>query len=180
MDWKEKFHVVISSDEINDEIEADFYLKDAGAKNDFLEKIKLEYPFVTDDYLNFLRMTDGADIAQCSFLETNNFDDFASQYGQTYSKKTWMPFGFEAGGDPLLLHFSGKIAMGDGKANHENVVFLANNFSDFLNNVLMGSKYASIFRIEEDNFSEFYQNEVEDDPWLAFLVKRNWVEIKKQ
>jgi len=177
MDWKDKFRIVNSCIDTNEDIEQDFYIKSEGAPNDFVLKLKAIYPFVTEDYLQFLEMTDGADIAQCRFLEANNFDSFAEQYGQSYPKKSWMPIGYEAGGDPLLLHKNGKIALGEGKANKEVFTFLASNFSEFISEVLMGQRYASIFRIEKGEFNEFYEDELDDDPWLAFLIQNQWVRI---
>jgi len=177
MNWKDKFTIVSSGIDTNEDIEQDFFIKGKGAPYEFISKLKAEYPFVTEDYIQFLEMTDGADIAQCRFLESNNYDSIAPQYGGTYSKERWMPIGYEAGGDPILLHNSGKIALGEGKSNKESFIYLAENFSDFLCEVIMGPRYASIFRIVQDKYDEFYAEELEEDPWLAFLVENGWVKI---
>jgi hypothetical protein len=177
MDWKDKFRIVNSCIDTNEDIEQDFYIKGKGASSEFILKLKSRYPFVSEDYLQFLEITDGADIAQCRFLEEGDFDSIAGQYGQIYPKERWMPFGYEAGGDPLLLGNSGKVALGEGKANKEVFIILANSFSEFLCEVLMGQKYASVFRVEQDEYDKFYKEEIEDDPWLAFLVKNQWIII---
>jgi len=177
MNWKDKLLFVASCVDTNDEIQDDFYLKNVGTKSDFISNLKIEYPFVTKDYIEFLELTDGADIAQCRFLEKSNFYSVSNSYNDIYAKETWMPFGYEAGGDPLLLHSSGKIALGDCKANKDTFVFLADDFSKFISEVIMGQKYASLFRVHVQHYNNFYKNELEDDPWLAFIVKNEWLKI---
>jgi len=180
MSWKEKFNLVISCLDGNEDIEQDFYIKAHGVSNIFIDNLKVNYPFITNDYLEFLEITDGADIAQCVFFGVDDFDSSARLYVDVFSKEDWMPFAYEAGGDPLLLHKNGKIFLGDGKSNKESFIFLANSFSDFLCDVLMGQRYASIFRIEEIEHHKFYKEELEDDenPWLTFLVNNKWISGK--
>ncbi len=179
MNWKEKFQVIklCSDEELLGLIEDDFYVKDKGSSVEFIKNIRALYPFVTDDYIEFLNMTNGADIAQCRFLEEDNFDSIAMVHSGSYPKEKWMTFGLDAGGNPILLHESGKVALGEGKANKEIYTFVADSFSDFLSEVIMGQRYASIYRIEPDKFIEFYKAEIEEDPWLDFLIKIRWIAV---
>lgn len=180
MNWKEKIEFIASCLEDNEEIEQDFYLKDNGAAKAFLDTLVNAFPFVQEDYLEFLKISDGADIAQCRLLSEREFKSGSSLYSDRYLKYEWMPFGYEAGGDPLLLNRNGKIFLGEGKSSSNDALFIADSFSDFLCNVLMGQRYASIFRVlDTSDQLEFYNEELEegDDPWLTFLVKNNWISV---
>ncbi|GAA4441562.1 SMI1/KNR4 family protein [Bremerella cremea] len=177
MDWNEKFAVVEACLEVNEEIEQDFYLQPSGVSADGLSSLQAEFPFVSDDYLRFLQRTNGADIAQCRFVEVERIPAAIEQYGDVYLPKRWLPFGYDAGGDPLLLHESGQVALGDGTSSSETFEFLADTFADFLENVLMGQRYGAIFRIPLDEQITFYEEELDDDPWLAFLVEQTWLRI---
>lgn len=177
MDWKEKFAVVAACLETHEEIEQDFYIQPEGAPADLITKVRADFPFVSDDYLQFLALTNGADIAQCRLVEGEGLESMPEQYGDVYPKECWLPFGWEAGGDPLLLHESGKVAIGEGKSNDEAVEFAADSFADFLSNVLMGQRYAATYRIPDEEQLEFYHTEIDEDPWLTFLVEQKWVRL---
>ena len=176
MDWVAKFDAVVASLETDVSIEQDFFVKEHGAKESFLNKLESDYPFVPDDYVRFLRMTDGATIAQCRFLGSANFDSLAPLHSDTYPKNDWLLIGLDPGGDPLLLHKTRKVAIGEGKSSSGNFEVLASNFGEFLCDVLMGQRFASVFRVRDDH-QRFYEGEIDQDPWIAYLVKQGWIKI---
>jgi hypothetical protein len=179
MNWKEKFRFVSQYLEANDDIDQDFYIKEAGANSETLSVLSTKYPFISEEYIEFIRVTDGADIAQCRLYGSSEYAHGEEMYSGEYKNNEWFPFGHEAGGDPLLLEHSGKVAIGTGKSVSGEFEYIANNFSEFLSEILMGTNYPSIFRIGKENYSEFIQRELEsgDDPWLNFLVKQKWLYI---
>jgi hypothetical protein len=177
MKWKEKFKVASGYVELDEDLEQDFYLKEFGANDDFISMLRDKYPYISEDYIYFLKLTDGADIAQCTFFSSTTFSRGAEMYSDIYPDSNWFPFGHEAGGDPLMLHNSGKVAIGHGKSTSGEFNFLANSFSDFLNEIIMGPRYPSIFRLEEKDYTDFYKEELEEDPWLAFLIEQKWINV---
>lgn len=170
--------MVLSNLDVDDSIEQDFYVKDSGVSSQFLEKLKKEYPFTPQSYIDFLEYTNGADIAQCRFLEENNFDVYTSQYSLSYPKQNWLVFGFDAGGRPLLINLCGNVCLGEKYSTNEEFIHLANSFSEFLTEVIMGQNYALLFDIEPCDKRDFYIEEIGEDPWLAFLVKQNWINLR--
>ena len=177
MNWIDKLNAVEACLETNEDIEQDFYIKQSGASRHLIAKLQVDFPWVAEDYIRFLELTNGADIAQCRFVECERLGSSLEMYGETYPTERWLPFGFEAGGDPLLLHKSGKVALGKGKSNSEEFQYLADSFSSFLSDVIMGQRYASIFRIPQDEHAAFYAEAIGEDPWLAFLVEQEWLKL---
>ena len=177
MNWKSKFKIISQRIETNDDIEQDFYVKEKGASSESISELQKKYPFVSEEYIEFIKFTDGADIAQCRLYGTTEYSNGEEMYSEEYPKDIWFPFGHEAGGDPLLLHQNGKVAIGKAKNISGEYQYLASNFSEFLSEVLMGSLFPSIFRVNEESFGEFIKEELEseEDPWLMFLVEQKWL-----
>ena len=177
MNWKDKFKIVSSCLETNEEIEQDFYIKDIGASDAAISLIHQKYLFLPQDYFDFLRVTDGADIAQCRLFGSTKYIRASEIYTEVYPEETWFVFGAESGGDPLLIGCTGKVIIGAGKSYSGEFELLPNSFSDFLSEVIMGPKYPMIFGIKESGFSAFVKAEEKEDPWLAFLIERKWLTI---
>ena len=175
MNWKEKFKIVHKDCETNEDIDSDFYIKGEGASESFLKQLKEEYPFLPLDYFEFLKFTNGADIAQCVLVGNDNFTMTVENYSDVFEKENWMPFAWAAGGDPLLIHKSGKVALGEGKKNKQEYIFVAGSFSEFLNEVLLGQKLGNIYWLSEDEHQSFYKEEKEDDTWIEYLIEQNWI-----
>lgn len=169
MNWKQKIAFVSAELETNESIEQDFFLNDSVISNNGVLKLKRYCPFVTDDYVEFLGLADGADIAQCTFFgsEESDMQDFVSgakPYLNAYPKSTWFVFGHDAGGNPLLLHQTGRVALGNANATSDaDATILAESFADFLGEVIMGRNYEALYKAAPEN-----------DPWLAFLIEQNW------
>jgi hypothetical protein len=177
MNWEDKFKIVNSCLATNEEIEQDFYIKDIGASNAAISLIQQKYLFLPQDYVDFLLVTDGADIAQCRFFGSAEHVRASEIYSEVYPKESWFVFGAESGGDPLLIDRAGKVVIGVGKSYSGEFKFLANSFSDFLSEVIMGPRYPIIFGIKESEFPEFIKEEEKEDPWLSFLIERKWLVI---
>jgi len=176
MDWITKFEIVSKCVEINEDIEQDFYIKEAGISKECAELMRDDHPLITQDYFDFLTYTDGADIAQCRIYSFSEYKAGMELYSDVYDEKHWFVFGADAGGDPLLLHETGKIAIGVGKSIFGEFTFIADTFSDFLNSVLMGPNYPSLFGLSSPEYNEFYREEAEEDPWLNFLIEKGWID----
>lgn len=179
MNWEDKFNIVSKCLESNEDIEADFDINEIGASNESTLILRKKYPFISEDYYKFLKITDGADIAQCRLFSSTDYVRGIEMYSNDYPETKWFPFGYEAGGDPFLIGESGKVSLGCGKTSSGNFNILADSFSEFLYDVLMGPKYPSIFRLKEEEFTDFINKEVEleEDPWLAFLIEQEWLKI---
>jgi hypothetical protein len=177
MNWEDKFKIVSSCLATHEEIEQDFYIKDIGASNAAISLIRQKYIFLPQDYFDFLQVTDGADIAQCRFFGSAEYISASEIYTEVYPKEAWYVFGAESGGDPLLIDCAGKVAIGVGKSYSGEFTLLANSFSDFLSEIIMGPKYPMIFGIKESGFSDFVKEEEKEDPWLAFLIERKWLTV---
>ena len=177
MYWANKFKIANQFLQTEADIDQDFYIKENGASTNAISTLNEKYSFIPEEYFKFLSISDGADIAQCTLFSSLDYAKGKEMYSNAYPEKHWFPFGHESGGDPLLLHESGKVAIGFGKNISGKYNFICDNFSDFLGEVLMGPKYPLLFRIKTDAFNEFIEEESEDDPWLAFLIKQNWLNV---
>ena len=172
MTWQQKFEICAGLSKADVDFEDDFLIGASPASSEFIQEIRTRFPFATEDYLEFLGLTDGADIIQAAFFgseEQSNFRTLWSGvelYEPVYKPDEWLAFGCEAGGAPFLLHSSGKIAVGAIDPPDGSVEFVAESFSDFMGEVVMGKRY-----------NAFFDGEPADDPedtWYAFLKEQQW------
>ena len=159
MDWKTKFAVCKQLAEHDDDIWADFSVSDP-ADAASVAALRKRLP---NDYTEFLAMTDGADIAQCILCGTSNFSNADEWYGDLFDSSQFSPFGWDAGGAPLLFDPNGAVYIGLSKISRESPRRLAASFASFFNDVLTGRDYPTLF--DEDP---------EDDEWYDFLCTQGW------
>ncbi|WP_144393899.1 SMI1/KNR4 family protein [Pleionea sediminis] len=178
MNWEEKFRIVDSCLESNPDIDADFYIKPNGATPSEVSQLTNKFPYVPKDYIRFLTLCNGADIAQVRFFGTDEYEDNQEIYSDVYPEDSWYVFGADAGGDPVMLNVKGFIAIGLSKSISSEYRILAGNFSEFLNDVIMGSNHPLLFGVNKSEFQEFIQKEIEEDPWLEFLVDHKWLNFE--
>lgn len=175
MDWSAKFDVIVTSLESDDRVADDFFVKECGANEGFIKELKNDYPFIPDAYISFLERTDGATIAQCRFLGSSNFGVFAPLHCNAYPEKDWLLIGLDPGGAPLLLRSTQEIVIGEGKSCSGKFDVLANSFDEFLCDVMMGQRFASVFRVRD--LEQFYKDEIDQDTWIEYLAKQGWIKI---
>lgn len=177
MNWTTKFKVVLECIDSREDIDADFYLSDRVASEEELTQIKITFPLIKNEYIEFLSLYNGADIAQCRIFGASELKRAEEIYSDVYSKSEWFIFGTDAGGDPLIQNKKGEIFIGLGKTINIEYSFLANSFFDFINQVLMGENYPRIFWIKDNEFKELINQEKGDDPWLDFLIEQKWLTL---
>lgn len=175
MNWEEKIVYVKENLDQYEDIEDDFYVQKNGMSIESIDSLRETYPYITHDYIRFIKLTDGADIAQCRFYGSSEYGGVAQIYSDIYMTSEWFAFGHTAGGDPLLMNKSGMVALGYAKKTSGDFHILADSFADFMGDVLMGKQFPLIYQVEESELSEFLAEEREDDPWVAFLIEMNWV-----
>ncbi|MCA9046008.1 MAG: SMI1/KNR4 family protein, partial [Planctomycetaceae bacterium] len=78
------------------------------------------------------------------------------------------PFGEDPGGDCIAMRENGEIIRFDFTAESESdCLVLAASFGEFLNDVLMGAGFYSLFDVPA--------SELEDNEWLVYLRQKGWL-----
>jgi hypothetical protein len=174
VNWQTKFRICVERAEGDVDFQDDFLVGSSPAPDAFIQEVRARFPFVTGDYLEFLGLTDGADIIQAAFFGSDRQTLFRSLwsgvdiYAPVYRPGRWLSFGCEAGGAPFLMHRDGRIALGAIDPPDGSVDFIAANFTDFMGEVVMGTRYNTFFDGEPEN-----ENDPEDT-WYAFLKQQQW------
>ena len=177
MNWDKKFSVVLDCIDEREDIDCDFYLVDRHVSDDEITELTESYPLISKEYINFLKLYDSADIAQCRLFGPSKLKRAKEIYSDVFGVNEWFVFGADAGGDPILQNSIGEVYIAEGKSIEPEYSLLANSFSSFISDVLMGEKYPLVFWIQnnENDFKEFINEEKDEDPWLQFLIEKKWL-----
>jgi hypothetical protein len=170
--WKQKISHVKQLLPLRNELNIVF-ADSPGASEVAINRLKLQYPFVDEEFLAFLRLTNGVQI------------DFFVLFGVGESRFTsiqiaaqrWsfllnpieaIPIGEDPVGSCFAIIQDKSVVVVDYTMSdlYQGRV-LATSFSEFLGDVLMGEKFPSLF---PGSWAAEYENE-----WTRFLRDQGWL-----
>lgn len=139
----------------------------------FIADLKASHPYLDDDYLQFLSITNGAQIwwyifagSRTSTLAT--LESLQSRWRPNIIHMRLFPIAEDPGGACIAMTQDRRIVQFDHRAESKSdLIELASCFSDFLNDVLMGEKFYSLFNVDS--------SELKDNEWLDFMKSKGWV-----
>ena len=148
------------------------FSEEPGADESFISQIASAFPFVTEDYLDFLRETDGAIMfvfvlfgsdkswTRTIFDETAAWKYLIGDAGLVISADAW--------GNPIVLCNDRRVRLLDFTMEKiQDGLILADSFGSFLSDVLMGDRLPLLCGGE---FPEGYETE-----WLTHLRRHGWI-----
>jgi len=139
----------------------------------YLKELKVTYPALDADYIRFLSITDGAQIWWYTFAGSGrsslpSLETLKTRWQPSIDKLDVFPIGEEPSGLCVAITQNGRIVQFDYRAECESdLIELAPSFDMFLDGVLMGERFYSLFDISP--------SEIEDNDWLEFIKKRGWL-----
>ncbi|TWU09118.1 hypothetical protein CA54_43580 [Symmachiella macrocystis] len=182
MNWQEKLETTRRFCEHDESLDIYFELAD-GAPEEFLATLRDRFPFVDDDYLTFLKISDGASFDMCTLFGSGcsgyrgviaeieslgeDLEDIP-EWENVAVENQLIPIGKTAGGDGLLMMPDRRIVIidyihevpGEGRT-------LAYAFSQLLDDVFMGPNFGTL--LYPDKWAADDEN-----GWTRYLHKQGW------
>ena len=126
-------------------------------------------PWLPDDYLDFLRLTDGAVLEMFVLYGISDGHTFPISdkdfYVEPYGKDNWFAVGHDPAGDAFVIHRSGRIATIGSDPPPDQPVPLCDNFHELIENVCCGQRYI-----------EYFGGPPGESEWLDYLRLQGWVD----
>lgn len=195
MHWRQKFDVVRAELSENEQLWSTFDLHE-GAAETFVAALKAAFPFVGDEYVEFLRYTDGCRIYTefllgsgashfvPDFIEDKNFFQCPALFEEAanleVSLREWrnvdeigefMPVAMSTTREEYYLMLaSGEILCVDTEEKetaHDN--YVGKSFGEFLNEYMMGPKQPLLLYDHIDEWKPDMENEL-----TQYLHKQGW------
>lgn len=184
MNWQEKIAVTQELLDTVDSLDIHFRLTD-GATNSFLESMRQRFPFVDDEYLSFLKLSNGARLDLCvlfgsgedpdpSFpsviadLESMRDDLEYTEWQQIAADDGVIPIGRDSGCSRFLMMPNKEIILVDVIRQTPAVGrVIAQSFAELLEDVFMGEHFDDLF----------YPNKLtleDEDAWTQHLRQQGW------
>ncbi|WP_339912248.1 hypothetical protein [Symmachiella dynata] len=182
MNWQEKLETTRRFCEQDDSLE-NYFGTAEGAPIEFMAALRDRFPFVDDDYLSFLRVSDGASFDICTLfgsgcsryrgviveLESlaDDLEDIP-EWEDIATENQLIPIGKTAWGDGLLMMPDRQIVVidyihqipGEGRT-------LARSFAELLGDVFMGPRFPTI--VDPDQWTPDSEN-----AWTHHLHQQGW------
>lgn len=137
------------------------------ASDDEIARLLATRPWLPKDYLEFLRLTDGAVLEMFAFYGLANGHDFPIAnrefYVEPYGADDWFAVGHDPAGDTFVIHRSGSIATIGSDPPPDEPVPLCDSFRSLVEDVCCGERY-----------SEYFGGPPEDSEWLDYLRAKGW------
>ena len=202
MEWKDKIETIRKKVKRDDSL---WILGDIHGPADeaFLERVKSTFPFVNETYLDFLRVTDGCRLStlsffgsgseafvpehvydkssmrcSCIFDELRHLNTTLPSWRKVDNISPFVPFMKTiTGADYYLILSDGRVLEIDCEYKQAKYdVIRAHNFSEILDEIVLGHRYPSLFTAEPDEYEVGDLTMIEDDDdWAAFLRQQGWL-----
>ena len=142
------------------------------AEANYIRGLRHQVPFVPDDYERFLSITDGASLWMYELYgsggsEMPALSDLHSRWQANIEKLKVFAFAEDPSGYCIATRESGEVVQFDFRAETDaDCIVLAPSFGEFLDDVLMGERFYSLFDVPA--------SEIEDNEWLEYLRQKGW------
>jgi hypothetical protein len=172
MAWGDKLEITRAA--LSEKPELAIAFSDAkGASEQFVESLRRELPFVDNAYLDFLRATDGVQIDMFVLFgsggsEFTSLTEGTKRWGPLLEGTGWLPIGEDPSGGCIAITQEGRIVLlhlSMPEPNHAKEV--AEGFSEFLDEILMGPRFVELFPGE-------WTNEHENE-WTQHMREQGWM-----
>jgi hypothetical protein len=173
MAWQDKLQVTRRALADRPEMAIVFDASSQGASEDFLRTLIASYPFLSQDYLDFLKTTDGLQIDMCVMYGSGmtpfrSIVQAANMWRPILDLSRFCPIGEDVSGRCFALNCEGEVWRFDhDPPDPANARKLASSFSEFLDNVLMGSRFVELF-------DGYWQNR-RDNEWTQHMRHQGWL-----
>jgi hypothetical protein len=171
MTWREKLEITRRSLPDHPTLEIVFELAAAGAPEAFISALRSQYPFITNDYLEFLRFSDGAQLWMFVLFGSKpstfpSIPEARSRWASNLGDR--LPIGEDPSGMCLVMERAGNIVTIDYTTDAgDHVESLASTLGEFLDEVLLGPRFPELFKDSREGPPE--------NEWTAHLRHQGWL-----
>ncbi|PQO37542.1 hypothetical protein DTL21_06245 [Bremerella cremea] len=173
MGWDEKLRTTIADSQTVSNLKIVF--RSAGPADErFITHLREQYPFIAGDYCRFLAITDGAGLWMYEFFGSGAsrmpaIRDLINRWRPISEKLQVFPFAEDPEGNCISMRINGEIIQyGVEIESDSHCIVLANSFGDFLDHMLMGEGFYSLFEVPP--------TEIENNEWLDYLKQKGWLQ----
>lgn len=171
MSWREKLLMLRESREREKGLLFVFDVAPEGASEEFLRSLREQAPFVAPEYIEFLRLTDGAQL-DYFLIHGSDGSPFGSvrrtnmRWKEVIDATQELVIASDAAGSAFVMRKDGRILQfPNDPPDREQAVFVAPSFDSLLDEVFMGDRYFSLFPFGVSD----------DNDWVAFLTRQGWI-----
>ena len=170
--WQDKLRETKVAARNTPGLHVEFSASPAGATDAFIAHVVRRFPFVSEEYLDFLRLTDGAQIEMCVFFGSEDSRQgslfhAASRWRNIIDLHGGLPVGEDAGGACFVLNTQGAIRLVENDPpTSENGVLLAASLGEFFGDILMGPRFPALYG--KQSLSQLA------NAWTKYLGDRGW------
>lgn len=173
MDWLDKLRCAESAIKSNPEL-AIVFEAGTGLNGTDLEMVRKTFPFADHEYLRCLAETGGLQIDMYHLFgsDEEGFTSLSDGWRRWLPivKEGGIPIGEDPAGDCIVQCKDGSIRLLSREADDTSEGrVLAQSFAEFLSDVLMGSRFTTLF---PRGYSSSQENE-----WTCFLRRQGWLFI---
>jgi len=170
MNWKAKLEILMRLFERRPELEMYFSVAPA-APVQFLERLRAEYPFLPNSYLELLGISDGIQlhwfvIGGSGESEFPSLEALTKRWQPRIGDRRVLPIGHDASGDAFVLTESGIELIP--QPQYGEAIVLTMDFDELIGEYFLGTKYPLMFDGEP----------AVDDPWWALIRELGWATVK--
>lgn len=144
----------------------------------FVVDLQRRYPFLDDEYCRFLSITDGASLWMYEFFGSGSsempaLESLNQRWRSNVDKLQVFPFAEDPSGNCIGMRQNGEIIQFDFRTESDaDCTVLAQSFGLFVDNLLMGEGFYSLFGIPAKEFG--------DNEWTNYLKHKGWLSQHSQ
>lgn len=162
-----KLKQLILRDGMSDKFQACWFRTYSPSSDDDINAQLAVRPWLSKDYVDFLRLTDGAVLEMFVFygIADDHISPIADKgfYTAPYGND-WYAIGHDPAGDAFVIHRSGLIATIGSDPPTDEPVPLCDSFHELIENVCCGQRYI-----------DYFGGAIDDSEWLEHLRLKGWV-----
>ncbi|MCA9070816.1 MAG: SMI1/KNR4 family protein, partial [Planctomycetaceae bacterium] len=155
---------LMQRDGMSDKFQTCWFRIYSPASEDEIAAQLVKRPWLSEDYLEFLRLTNGATLEMFvlyEIREAGKKDDCVEPFGS----EDWFPVGHDPSDDVFVIHRSGCVATISSDPPPEEPIPLCDTFPELIEDVCCGPRYIPYFGGTK--------NETE---WFDYLRGQGWVD----
>lgn len=139
------------------------------ASNTILNGLRSRWSWLSEEYLDFLRVTNGCVLEFFVFYGAGINDsvtvETCQHVAEPYGNDRWFVAGHDASGDALVLGQSGDVGLIGTDPPPDEPTRLCSGFHELIEHVCCGPGYA-----------DYFGGDVDESEWFEFIRARGWTE----
>lgn len=159
MNWKEKIEKLKNLQNEREEL-ALYFMPADPSPPEFVNKIKFEYPFIPDSYIDFLRYSDGIQLHWFILFGSGEssfepIEKSIKSWAHYLDLKEYYPIGKDSSGDTFLLKKDEVYLISTDPPY--SMEYITRSFDELLSNYFLGASYPKLFSNKTYEKNDWYR-----------------------